>query len=100
MESPYGLSGKFAQGGPQGNQTFLRGAAPRESLITRGTSHGQIFQTIPKDFPLFVRLWASKTEEDVAQSCPMGLSGEIVDLDLLKSDSVKSTLWWLKNKVC
>ena len=69
------------------------------SMITRGTSRGQIIQTIPRDFPLFVRLWASKTEEDVAQSGPMGLSGETVGLDLLKSDSVKSRLWWLKNKV-
>ena len=68
--------------------------------MTRGTSHGQIFQTIPEDFSLFVRLWASKTEEDAAQSCPMGLSGETVGSDLLKPDSVKSRLWWLKNKVC
>ena len=29
----------------------------------------------------------------------MGLSGETVGSDLLKSDSVKSRLWWLKNKV-
>ena len=28
------------------------------------------FFTFPKDFPLFVRLWASKTKEDAAQSCP------------------------------
>ena len=70
-----------------------------KSLITRGTSHGQIFQTIPEDFSLFVILWASKTKEDAAQSCPMGLSGETVGLDLLKSVSVKSRLWWLKNKV-
>ena len=82
-------------GGPDGNQIFPKGAAPRESL----TSRGQIFQTIPEDFSLFVRLWASKTEEDAAQSCPMGLSGETVGSDLLKSDSVKSRLRWLKNKV-
>ena len=29
----------------------------------------------------------------------MGLSGETVGLDLLKSDSVKSRLRWLKNKL-
>ena len=46
----------------------------------------QIFQTIPKDFPLFVRLWASKTDEDGGQSFPMGLSVEIVGSDLLKSN--------------
>ena len=39
-------------GGPEGNQTFPRGAAPRESLITQGTSRGQIGQTIPEAFPL------------------------------------------------
>ena len=57
------------------------------------------FQTIPEDFLLFVRLWASKTEEDAAQSWPMGLSGKTVGSDLLKSDSVKSRLLWLKKKV-
>ena len=40
-----------------------------------------------------------KTEEDAAQSCSMGLSGETVGLDLLKSDGVKSRFRWLKNKV-
>ena len=49
---------------------------------------------------MFVRLWASQTEGDAAQSCPMGLSGETMGSDLLKSDSVKSRLRWLKNKVC
>ena len=29
-------------GGPSGNQTFLWGCAPQESLITLGTSQGQI----------------------------------------------------------
>ena len=71
----------------------------RESLITRGTCRGQIVQTIPEDFSLFVKLWASKTEEDAAQSCSMGWSGETVGWDLLKSDIVKSRLRWLKNKV-
>ena len=51
-------------------------------------------------YQLFVKLWALKTEEHVAQSCPMGLSGETVSSDLHKSDSVKSRLWWLKNEVC
>ena len=86
------------KGGPEGNQTCLRGAAPSESLMTQGTSRGQIFKTIPEDFPLFVRLWASRTEVYAAQSYPMGLSGETVLSYLHKSDSVKSRLWWLKNK--
>ena len=30
-------------GGPSGNQTFPQGCAPRESLISLGTSLGQIF---------------------------------------------------------
>ena len=29
----------------------------------------------------------------------MGLSGETVGSDLLKSDSVKFRLWWLNNKI-
>ena len=38
---------------------LYEGAQPqREILITRGTSLGNIFQTIPKDFPLF---FSSKT---------------------------------------
>ena len=61
-------------------------------LIIRGTFPGQIFKSIAKDFPLFVRLWASKTEANEAQSCPMGLSGETVGSDLHKSDGVKSRL--------
>ena len=31
---------------------------------------------------------ASKTEENAAQRCPMGLSGETVGSDFLKSDSM------------
>ena len=89
VKSQKGLSGKICHR-----------EVPRESLITRGTSRAQILQTIPEDFSLFVRLWASKTKEDAAQSYPMGSSGETVGSDLLKSDSVKSRLWWLKNKVC
>ena len=56
--------------GPEGNQTVLRGAAPKDSLITRGTSRGKIFSDKPKAFPLFVRLWGSKTEEDAADGLP------------------------------
>ena len=37
-----GIVWKFATGGPLGNQTFPLGCAPQESLITRGTSLGQI----------------------------------------------------------
>ena len=52
VENPKGLSGNFLPSrGPEGNQTFPRGAALRESLISLS---GQIFQTIPKDFPIFV----------------------------------------------
>ena len=32
-------------GGPEGNQTVLRGAAPKDSLITQGTNLGIFFQT-------------------------------------------------------
>ena len=37
-------------------ETFFYMADPRESLMTQGNSLGQIFQTIPEDFPLFFRL--------------------------------------------
>ena len=55
---------------PESNQTFLRGAAPKEILITRGTSHGQIFQTNPEDFPLFFGLLDLNREDYVSQSYP------------------------------
>ena len=90
VKCPEGLSGKMC---PWEVQRVI-------SLITQGTSREQSFQTIPEDFSLFVRIWASKNEEDAAQSCPMGLSGETVGSDLLKFDSVHSRLRWLKNKVC
>ena len=90
MKSLKGLSGKIC---PWEVSRVIRlsrrGAAPRDSPITQGTSRGQTFQTIPEDFSLFVRLWASKTEEDAAQSCPLGLSGETEGSDLVKSDSDK-----------
>ena len=89
MKSPKGLSGKICHR-----------EVPRESLITRGTSRAQILQTIPEDFSLFVRLCASKTKEDAAQCYPMGSSGETVGSDLLKSDSVKSRLWFEEQSLC
>ena len=54
-------------GGPKGNQAFPSSAALRESLITRGTSREQICQTIPKAFPLLVRLQASVTKDNVSR---------------------------------
>ena len=36
---------------------------PWESMITQGTSSGQIFQIMPEDFPLFFRL-LNKDSED------------------------------------
>ena len=74
---------KLPQGGCKGNQTFLRGAAPKESLMTRGTSHGQNFQTIPKDFPLFFRLLDKNSEDYVAQSCPT-INSELILVNLGK----------------
>ena len=40
------------------------------SLITQGTSHEKCFPDKPKAFPLFVRLWSSKTKEDAAEGLP------------------------------
>ena len=40
-------SEKLPTGDPSGNQTFLRGCAPQESLITVGTSLEQIFSDSP-----------------------------------------------------
>ena len=37
-------------GGPEGNQTFPRGAAPMESLITQGTSRGLIYRQSLRTF--------------------------------------------------
>ena len=55
VKSPKGLSGKICpREVPRVIRLSQRGVAPRESLITRGTSRGQIFQTIPEDFSLFV----------------------------------------------
>ena len=41
--------------------------APQDSLITLGTSLGKFFPENPVAFPLLVRLWGSKTEEDAAE---------------------------------
>ena len=57
----------FPFGGLEGNPTFLRGAPPKDSLITQGTSCGYFFKEHRKVFPLFVRLWGSKTEDDSAE---------------------------------
>ena len=38
-------------GGPEGKQTVLMGAAPKDSLITRATSRRHNFQENPKAFP-------------------------------------------------
>ena len=60
-----GFLEKFALGRFRGNQIFPKGCTPWKSLITRGTSCEQIFQTTPEEFPLFVRLWASKIKGSV-----------------------------------
>ena len=79
VESPKGLSGQiWPREVPMEIRLSPEAQPLKESLLTQGTSQGQIFQIIPKDFPLFVRLWASKTET--------------VGLDFPKPDSVKSRL--------
>ena len=50
MESPLGLSEKIAHGRSLGSSDFPLG----RSLITLGNSLGQLFQTTPMDFQLFV----------------------------------------------
>ena len=60
----------FPLGGPGGNETFLRGTTPKESLITQETSNGQTFQTDAGDFPRFFRLLDLNSEDYAAQSCP------------------------------
>ena len=78
-----------------------RGCLEKFALGRSRGSRGKVWLPKgPEDFSLFVRLWASKTKEDATQKCPMGLSGETVGSDLLKSYSVKSRLRWLENKVC
>ena len=61
---------KFALGRSRGKSDFPEGSSPRKSLITRGTSRGQICQTMPKAFPLLVRLQAKKIRE--ALDFPLG----------------------------
>ena len=61
--------------GPEGNHTFPRGAAPKEILLTQGTSSvWENFQTIPKAFPLLVKLWASTNKEDASCRVSLGLT--------------------------
>ena len=62
---------KFGLGRCQGLSNF-----PKEKSDYPRDLREKIGQTIPWDFPLLVRLWASKTKEGAAQSCPMCLSGE------------------------
>ena len=54
--SPQGCLDKFTLGGPESNQTVLRGAAPKDILFTLGTSRVQTFVDNPKDFLLFVKI--------------------------------------------
>ena len=43
---------------------------PQEVFITQATSRGKVILDKPKAFPMFVRLWGSKTEEDAAVGLP------------------------------
>ena len=58
---------RVVSGGPEDNQTVLRGAVPQDRLIT---SQRKTISDKPKAFPLFVMLWGSKTEEDAAVGLP------------------------------
>ena len=66
VEKAQGCLEKNSSGGPEGNQTVLSGSAPKDSLITLSTSCGKFIPDNPKAFPLFVRLWGLRTEEDAA----------------------------------
>ena len=72
MEKPQGFRNKYPQGGPKGNQTVQRGAAPKDSLITQGTFREKNYSDKPKAFPLFVRLWGKKPEGDAAEGLFQG----------------------------
>ena len=39
-------------------------------MITQGTLREKYFPDNPRAFPLFVRLWSSKTKEDAAEGLP------------------------------
>ena len=70
-------------GVPLGKQTFLWGCAPQESLITLGTSLGQIFPDNPLDFPLFIPGFShleSSTGLVPVYSCLVPLAGGILTL--------------------
>ena len=60
-------SGSLSLGRSQEYSDRPEGAAPKKSLITRRTSCGKIGPDNSKAFPLFVRRWGSKTEEDAAE---------------------------------
>ena len=60
-------------GGPKSNETFLRGTAPKESLITQGTSRGEILHTILEDFPIFSDFWI-KTVKIMQPKVALGLT--------------------------
>ena len=86
----------LAKGGPKGNQTFQRGAAPRESLITRGTSCGQISRQ-------FLRLFHSYSDfrlQKPKRICPAGCVWTYSGFPAGVSDSVNSRRRFLKPEVC
>ena len=60
-------------GGPEGNQTFLCGAAQKESLNTQGASQGQIFQKIPTEFLLFFSDFGLKKPKRIHSRVAIGL---------------------------
>ena len=49
------------------------------SLITQGTSHEKCFPDKPKAFPLFIRLWSSKTKDDATNDCLRKIQREASD---------------------
>ena len=81
VESPKGLSGKIGSREVSREFRLSRWAQPEGKSDYPMESRGKIFRTIPKIFSLFVKLSASNTEEDAAQSCQIGLSGETVVSD-------------------
>ena len=52
---------------PQGNQTVLRGVAPKDRLITRVNFCGIFSPENPQAFPLFVKLLGLRTKEDAEE---------------------------------
>ena len=68
MKKPQGCLKNFSLGRFQGESDCPEGRSPKDSLITRGTIHGNFFPDKPKAFPLFVILWGLKT--DAAEGLP------------------------------